>query len=803
MKTTATIAGLVLIIFVLFSLPVYSQDNGGILSGSVTDEKGKALPEATAELVLLADTLNRRATVTDKDGAFFFQQIPYGQYRLRISYVGLQQLQIDSIFLRAERPEFLMDNLVLKPRQSDNLGEVIVFAEKPLIQSKDGNITFNVAESPLGAGSNVSDLLQNIPLVAKDADGKVTVRGKEPKILIDDKPVELNLQQLQDLLESLPGSSIEKIEVMTNPPPQYANEQGGVINIVTRKGRIGKSGRISLSGGTRGEASVNGSFMYRKQGFALSINAGTSYNRFEGNGYSTRQNIYSDSSNFFNTDYTSLSKNLRPNLRANMDYDIDKYQSLNFVLQFNANDFLNESRTSYKNINRFDQLFKLSERTIGSDGFSANTNLNLSYRLRGKKPGESFRIIASTNISGDNTDRDYYQQYFYPDHTPTGVDSTQQQLTDDHSTGYNVRLTYNKPLGNDKTFFSFGSYLLRNNSDITVDASYLKKPDNVSVRSDLLSNDFKFHQTVYNLLFSVKQVIGENFSVSAGVAGEQTQIWFELFKENRDAKNHYFTLLPFANFNKSWEDIFNLSVAYRRSIRRPGISSLNPTIDVSDPYNIRFGNEKLEASTSDNFDLVAGITRPLYYINLGAGYNLVNDIFSRVRTLLPDGKTQTTWENISGRKEYEVSTWGGLTIAKKLKANLSASYTYSQYSAFDKAVNRYRNGGSFTSTLTTTYSPTFMWNFTGSFTVNRFANPQGYARWNSSMNIGLQRKLLNKKLVITFNAIDPLMNQQRRVFTYGTNFNLESYSFTRTRNFRLSVGYNLSKTPRKKLNVMN
>jgi outer membrane receptor for ferrienterochelin and colicin len=47
--------------------------------------------------------------------------------------------------------------------------------------------------------------------------------------------VELNLQQLQDLLESMPGSSIEKIEVMTNPPPQYANEQGGVINIVTKK----------------------------------------------------------------------------------------------------------------------------------------------------------------------------------------------------------------------------------------------------------------------------------------------------------------------------------------------------------------------------------------------------------------------------------------------------------------------------------------------------------------------------------------------------------------------------------------
>jgi outer membrane receptor for ferrienterochelin and colicin len=74
--------------------------------------------------------------------------------------------------------------------------------------------------------------------------------------------VELNLQQLQDLLESLPGSSIEKIEVMTNPPPQYANEQGGVINIVTKKGKVGKSGRINISAGTRGEGSINWNFNY-------------------------------------------------------------------------------------------------------------------------------------------------------------------------------------------------------------------------------------------------------------------------------------------------------------------------------------------------------------------------------------------------------------------------------------------------------------------------------------------------------------------------------------------------------------
>jgi hypothetical protein len=178
----------------------------------------------------------------------------------------------------------------------------------------------------------------------------------------------------------------------------------------------------------------------------------------------------------------------------------------------------------------------------------------------------------------------------------------------------------------------------------------------------------------------------------------------------------------------------------------------------------------------------------------------VEDIFSQVRTLLTDGKTQVTWENISGRKEYELSSWGGLTLTKKLKVNLSASYTYNQYSAFDKTVNRYRNGGSFTSNVNTNYTPKDIWSFTGSFNFNRFANPQGYARWSWSMNLGIQRKLLNKKMTLTANIIDPFL-QENRSYTYGPNFTLQSFSTAQTRNFRLSVGYNFTKAPKRVVKI--
>ena len=780
-------------------LAIYSFSQGndpGIIAGNVLDESKKAMDGVTVSLTSLSDTTKKRTVLTSKTGEFLFEKISLGYYRLRFSSVGMQTFSLDSINVRTERSDFNLNDITMKPNANQQLDEVIVYAEKPLIQSKDGNITFNAGESALAAGSNASDLLNNVPLVSKDPNGKITIRGKEPKILIDDKPVELNLQQLQDLLESLPGSSIEKIEVMTNPPPQYANEQGGVINITTRKGKVGRNGRLSVSAGTRGEVSVNGNFTYRKQGLALSINAGAGYNRLLGEGHSSRNNIYADSANFFNTKNHYLNKNFRPNFRLNLDYDINKTQSVNFVVQYNQNNYKNDNTTEYTNINRFGDIYRLSERNILSEGDNYSPNFNFTYAKRGKIIGEIFRVITGANFSINQSDRDFFQQFFYPDHTPNGIDSTQSQLTDNKSNGYNVRVSYDRPLNNKKTSFSFGGFYNRTNSHIDVNATYLKKPDMVFVKSDPLSNEFKFHQTISNLRASVRQLLKENFSVTVGVSAEQTSVWFELFKENRDARNNYWTFLPFANINRNWKEKLSLTIAYRRSIRRPGINELNPTIDFGDPYNVRFGNENLEASTSHNFDLVIGRTKQLYYINLGMGYNIVEDIFSQVRTLLPDGKTQITWENISGRKEYEVSTWGGLTINKKLKTNLSASYTFNEYSSFDKTVNRYRNGGSFTSNFSSTYTPKDILNFTGSFNFNRFANPQGFARWNWSMNLGIQRKFFEKKMTVTFNIIDPFL-QENRSYTYGPNFNLQSFSKAQTRNFRLSLGYNFTKAVKK------
>ncbi len=782
-----------LIFFIIMAFSLQAQENAaagapGILTGNILDEKQKAVGDATVELQFLADTLTKKTTISDKNGNFALSNIAFGWYRLKITYVGLQPLIIDSLHFRTERFDFNMNDLLMKQGGNDQLHEVVVYAEKPLIQSKDGNITFNAGESALSAGATASELLKSVPLVANDPDGKVVVRGKEPKILIDDKPVDLNAQQLQDFLESMPGSMIERIEVMTNPPPQYANEQGGVINIITRKGRVGASARVTVTAGTNGERNVSGNLNYRKKGLAINFNLNTGDNRVNGNGYSKRENIYKDSSNFFNSTNSYRNRNTRPGARLSIDYDLDRYNIVNVLLLFNHNDFRNRSENEYTNLNRFEEITKLSNRYVETEGQNVNPAMNLTYTHRGKKPGETLRLIAGANYSYNQNDRTFFQQFLKPDRSPTGVDSTQQQLNDSWNHGYSLRINYDKLLDNKTTSISAGVATVTDVSHVVLNTQYMKKPENEYVKSDLLSNDFGFNQAVHSGRLSLKQVITEEMSVTAGVTAEVTDIQFDL-KDKSEVNNDYTTWLPFANFNKRWEDILNLSLAYRKTIRRPGIGQLNPSVDYGDPNNLRYGNPALSPTTSHNFDLVLGRNGDNYYTNLGFGYNIVQSIFSQIRNLLPDGKTETTWQNIDDRHEYEVSTWSGYTVSKQFRMNFSASYTFNKYSQFDKEKNKYRDGGSFTTSFNTNYSPKDVWNFNGNFTLNRFANPQGTVRSNIRMNLAFQHKMFNKRLVLTLNAIDPIFQQKYTSYTFGPNYNIESFSNARTRSYRLTVSY--------------
>lgn len=776
--------------------PAKKNGNPGIIIGNILDaDNSKPVPSVTIVLGNNSDSSFSKTAISAKDGAFLFEQLPFGYYSLKISAIGYASLKLDSINIRAERFDFDLNEIKIS-KKTTQLNEVVIYVEKPLIENKDGKIIFNTGESALSSGATTTELLKQTPLVNVDDDGKIMMRGKDVKILIDDKPVELNGKQLQDLLESMPGSMIDKIEVMTTPPPQYANERGGVINIVTKKGRVGMSGRLTVNYGSRGEAGINASFSYRKNKFAINVSSGYGYSQYSGNSYSNRQNIYTDSTNFFNTQANNVSDYKRPNARVSLDYDINKRNNLNFTFLYNSNNSGSNSTNEYTNLNRYVVIYKLSDRFINTGIVSYNPNFSLSYSYKGKDPREVFRVIGAVNFNTANVDKNFFQQFLNPNQTSTGVDSTQQQVTDVHNHTANFKLNYDKPVGK-KISINLGTNFIQFISHNILNTDFLKKPEMVFVNNSGLSNNFLFHQIIYSLRAAARYDIMPDFYFTAGMQEEHTKTDFDLTNSTETYTNDYFSPLPFVTVMKKWKNDVSITANYRRSIQRPGLNELNPSVDYSDPYNRRFGNPYLHPYFSDNFDLITGKWNKNYYLNISFGYDVIKDIYSSIRTLQPDGKTDITWQNISGRKEYHINSWDGYTISKKSKINISVGYTYNMYSDFDKAFRKFRDGGSLFSTLNTSYQFTDLLTSNGSFTFNRFANPQGSVRTALSMNIGVQKKLFNKKLVISFNVIDPFGQQHNRVLTYGTNFNLESFSNTQTRNFRLAISYIFSKTIKK------
>lgn len=770
----------------------------GIIMGNVLDAKsGKALGFASVDLSRAADTTKKIHATADKNGSFEFTGLSFGYYRLSIDAVGFRKTNLDSIHLRAERYDFNLGDIKLNDA-AVALDEIVVYAEKPLIENKDDKITYNVGESALSSGSSASELLKNMPLVNNDPDGKILLKGKEPKILIDDKPTDLTAQQLQDLLESMPGSSIEKIEIMTSPPPQYATETGGVINIVTKKGRIGWMGKVTASAGTRNEGSFAGNASYRNKQWSFNVNAGEVSSTVTGNNYSRRQNMYKDSSNYLYTTGDYKNKNQRPNFRFQADYDLNKRNIFNFSYQGNLNIYDNVSHTTYENLNRAKKLYKASHRTNGSDGTGYNHGINISYTHRGKNPAAFVRFIASGNIGKNNNDLNYFQQFLNPNYRPTGIDSTQAQLFDTYNRSGSIRFDYHKPLRSNGDNFSTGATFQQYDSHNSLNTSFLRKSDSVFVPNELLSNDFWLRQGIFTVRAGFSFLFPGQIRFSAGAQAEHTHTMFNFVKGNiADITNNYWNVLPNITIRKEFNRMLNTSLTYRSTIRRPGIGEMNPNITYSDPYNIRFGNPYLQPSLSDNFNWMLGWIKGKYYINTSIGYNKVRDVINSIRTLAGGGKTQTTWLNIADRQEYDASIFGGLTVSRMFRINGSIVYTYNQYSDKEKKMYRYRDGGTFLASINYTFTPSNVLNFEGNARFNNFADPQGRSRSSLNMNLGVQRKFFDRRLVVSMNVIDPFTTQEYTTYTYGPNFNIESINSSHSRNYRVTVSYQLNKVVQK------
>jgi outer membrane receptor protein involved in Fe transport len=768
------------------------QTTKGAISGNIIDEKGNAINAATIKVVELNDTFHLMQ-ITNQNGSFYFSKLNYGCYRVEIECLNFSKKIIDSILIRNEKPEIVFTDVIIHAN-ANSLSEVIVYAEKPLIENKDDKIVYNMSESPLSSGASTAEMMKNMPLISVDADGTIKLAGKVPLILMDEKPVNVGGQQLQDLLESLPANVVEKVEIMQNPPPEYATYDGGVINIVTKKGRVGINKKISAYAGTRGEFGTTGSYSYRNS--KLSINSYIGYNVAQtiSTSNSKRENFYKDSVNYFYTDALSTTINHRPSFRFQTDYDFNKRNSISIVYQANLNYFNTSSNVLYQNLDSNLFMYKASTRTNVYTGNGYGQGFSASYLWKGINSIEKLQMLFSFNGGKNDNERDFYQQYLVNNFIPTGLDSTQNQFANNFSSVLFFKTDYNKPL-NDTGLITLttGMSISRNNYHNILNTNYLRKIDSSFINNILLSNDFYFTQTIFtyraglifNLPFKLRIVAAQT---------EFTQTEFKFIKGFADnTNNSYWKLLPNLSIRKQFNKQWSAGVYFRESIRRPSIVELNPSKDFSDPYNIRYGNPTIAPALTNNYDINIAFNEKKFNAGIAAGYGFIQDVFSSIRTLIDSGKTETTYQNISNQQEYHASFWSGISI-NKMRFNASGGWNYNQYSEKQKSIYHYVDGGGYYAALNFSFAPDNITNFEANTRYSSFASAQGKTRSNVNMSLGVQRKFFKKQLIVAFNAIDPFGLLSYSGYTYASNFIIESYSTTNTRNFKLTLSYQINKT---------
>ncbi len=251
----------------------------GSVTGKLLDPGNNPLSYATVTLLRMDSSIVNGDLSTD-DGSFRIAPTGTGSFLLRIEAMGYAK-KIVGFDITADAQDKKLGKVKLSASEK-SLKEVSVVGEKNVMELRVDKKVFNVDKNTTTAGGSATDVLQNVPSVSVSTDGSVSLRGKsDVTILIDGKPATMLGSDVTSALQSLPASSIESVEVITNPSSKYdAQGTTGIINIITKKdGRLGFNGNLTLGAGTNDKYNGNLGLNLRKGKWNVFLNSSYRLNK--------------------------------------------------------------------------------------------------------------------------------------------------------------------------------------------------------------------------------------------------------------------------------------------------------------------------------------------------------------------------------------------------------------------------------------------------------------------------------------------------------------------------------------------
>ncbi len=674
------------LIFSLFCITLFAQGKNkrggserpkiGVLSGKIIDKDTKE-PVEFSTIVIISKRSGKVVSggVTNHKGYFEIKEIPVGFYKVKISFIGYNDFVIDSVKLMPKKPEKFLGTIKLKSNVQ-SLGEVSVQGEKKVFQNTLDKKIINVDKDITSEGASVSEVLQNVPSVDIDVDGNISLRGSQNvKVLIDGKPSAILGSDLATVLDQIPASSIESIEVITNPSAKYNPEgMAGIINIKLKKNNLkGTNGNVKLTAGTGNKYNASIGINHRQGKINLFANYSYRYHERTFSRVSNMTNFIGDS--LFYIDNLKSGSRLSQShmVNAGFDYNLNQKNTISFIGMFNKSD-RDKNFNSWNNTLDSDRILSSIEKNISkSPTNSYDMDYTLSYKKEFEKPGTELTADIMYSTDNDNNEANYSTQNYnldgtLADNTPYLQDAT--TLFDikilDVKTDYVNKLSEDSKIeaGYESRFRNF-------NNDYK--SQYFDYSLNNYIDDTLLNNHFNYFEQVHSVygIYSNKY---KKLKYQAGIRLEQVITNFDLLTTSETYDNSYFSYYPSVHLGYEINKKNILQLSYSRRVNRPSIRSLNPFKDVSDPYNIHQGNPYLKPEYINSLELGYEYKIKRNSLLANVYYKQINNTIHRYKTVDSTGVSTITSQNLNSGENYGLELTSVLNLVKWESVNMSFNF---------------------------------------------------------------------------------------------------------------------------------
>ncbi len=621
------------------------QPKIGAVRGVVL-EAGTSTPLEYANVALFRqqDSSLVSGALTDSLGRFRIERLAYGTYYLKVVYIGYRETWKHNIVLTAEKPELILES-VFVAKSDLLLEELEVKGDRDVIEYNLDKKVFNVEKDLTSVGGSGLDVMKNIPSVTVDVDGNVSLRGStNVNVLVDGKPSSLSPTQI---LEQIPASMIESIEVITNPSAKYDPDgMTGILNIVTKKSRDpGYNGNIHLTAGTRHKYTGTVTMNYKTGKFNFFGSYDYRYMQTIGSGDVDRSLTRNDTISRLQQRSDRLDKRQSHTGKLGADIYFDARHTLTLSGTYRTGPARNREDILYNNYDYLNQLSEHFERYNTTRGTHHNYDLAANFRKTYKTKGREWTADAMYSSNERNQNLFAHQVYTFSDYQTAYSSLWQRNRNLENNGILTLQTDYVHPTEKAGRFETGLKTIVRTVGSELRFENYDEPAD--QWQNDIrYSNSFQYTEQVYSGYF----IYGNQYKklrYQGGVRAEKTFTESHQVTTDERFLNNYFNFFPSAHLKYELSEGSELMLSYSRRINRPSVWSLNPFPEYTDPMNLRFGNPRLLPEYVDAYELGYGKYWKNVSMNVTAFHRQTDNVILFYRTIDSLGVSRMTRFNLA------------------------------------------------------------------------------------------------------------------------------------------------------------